>query len=224
VTNQVNGKIYIGKTTRTLAQRKAAHLCDARKNKNYTFYRALRKYGFDNFSWEIIDSCSLIDDLIASEIRHIAEYKSHGPLGYNETDGGEGVLGMVFSTKTKIKRSAAVSGDKNPMFGSHRVGKENPFYGRRHSQQSIEKMRAARIGKSPSADTRKKLSAAKMGAKNHLFGKHHTVAAIEKMRDSKAGKYLGEKNPFYGKHHSEETIAKLRQKAIERSTRGKNGV
>ena len=49
-TNKINGKIYIGQSTRTLNYRKSTHKASI-KNKNVTtpFCFALRKYGFDNF-------------------------------------------------------------------------------------------------------------------------------------------------------------------------------
>lgn len=46
--------------------------------------------------------------------------------------------------KTKEKRSLAFSGDKNPMFGVDKNGDKNPMFGRRHSPETIEKIRKAR--------------------------------------------------------------------------------
>lgn len=47
-TNKLNDKVYIGITTKTLRHRMSIHKKDA-KVKNTYFYRAIRKYGFDNF-------------------------------------------------------------------------------------------------------------------------------------------------------------------------------
>ena len=38
-------------------------------------------------------------------------------------------------------------GKKNPMFGVHRFGSKNPFYGRKHTINSIQKMRLSKMGK-----------------------------------------------------------------------------
>ncbi|WP_413299682.1 GIY-YIG nuclease family protein [Bacillus sp. 1P10SD] len=48
-TNVVNGKVYIGQTTKSLNERIYEHLRDARKKKGFHFHDAIRKYGEDNF-------------------------------------------------------------------------------------------------------------------------------------------------------------------------------
>ena len=50
----INGKIYIGLTTKTLEERVKYHERDSLRMDTY-FYRAIKKYGFDSFKWEIID-------------------------------------------------------------------------------------------------------------------------------------------------------------------------
>ena len=50
IENQINGKKYIGVTTRTVHQRFAEH-CVA----NSVIGRAIRKYGSDNFSIHVVD-------------------------------------------------------------------------------------------------------------------------------------------------------------------------
>ena len=65
ITNKINSKVYIGQTIHTLNYRKNQHLKCAR---NYIdncrlLNKALRKYGFDNFKWEIIDETSNQEEL-----------------------------------------------------------------------------------------------------------------------------------------------------------------
>lgn len=48
-TNNINNKVYIGITTKTLEHRKSIHKKDS-KTKDTYFYKAIRKYGFENFS------------------------------------------------------------------------------------------------------------------------------------------------------------------------------
>ena len=63
-TNMLNKKSYIGQTRRSLEIRKKEHELDSNLNKsNSAFHFALKKYGFDNFSWEILEECdkSLLD-------------------------------------------------------------------------------------------------------------------------------------------------------------------
>ena len=91
VTNVINRKIYIGQTTQSLKSRKQKHLKDS-KYTNYLFHNALKKYGFENFKWEIIDYAYSKNELNELEKKWIKQYntfidfeQSHG---YNMTDGG----------------------------------------------------------------------------------------------------------------------------------------
>ena len=81
VTNKVNGKIYIGQTVRTLEQRKWQHL-DAAKNGCKThFYNAIRKYGEDNFVFEIIDEASSLEELNVYCVSIVRQHKmGYAPL------------------------------------------------------------------------------------------------------------------------------------------------
>lgn len=55
-TNLINGRVYIGLTTTTLERRWAVHCCEVRRGSKYLFHKAIRKYGEDSFSLEIIAS------------------------------------------------------------------------------------------------------------------------------------------------------------------------
>lgn len=87
ITNNINGKIYIGKTTRTIRERWKEHL-EQTNYKKSKFYNALNKYGIDNFTIEEIEEC---DDSILNEkeIYWINFYNSY-ENGYNSTGGGDG--------------------------------------------------------------------------------------------------------------------------------------
>lgn len=50
-----------------------------------------------------------------------------------------------------------------------RRGKDHPMFGKKHSKESIEKMRLAQLGKHPTEETRKKLSLKLLG-NTHLLG------------------------------------------------------
>ena len=88
ITNNINGKIYIGKTERTIKERWSEHCqdylrqrCEARP-----LYRAMRKYGISNFSIEMIEET---DNPEEREIFWI-EQKGSFKNGYNATMGGDG--------------------------------------------------------------------------------------------------------------------------------------
>jgi group I intron endonuclease len=106
VTNQINQKSYVGKTELSFNIRKNNHLSDTRRGCEFAFHRALRKYGEENFVWEIvedgIEDKTLLDD---KERHYIALYESFGPKGYNMSEGGEGQTGWVPSDKTRAKWS-----------------------------------------------------------------------------------------------------------------------
>jgi len=104
VTNKVNNKVYIGQTIRSFNKRRQEHLYDALHNRdNVPFHNALMKYGFENFTWEILIECTTIEDLNAMEIKYISEYKSYdSEFGYNLKLGGENGGTCQESTKLKI--------------------------------------------------------------------------------------------------------------------------
>ena len=104
VTCKVNGKIYIGKTN-NFEKRKREHILD--KNVNIPFHKALRKYGIENFDWEIIDTASSDGELIQKEIYWIKELntciKFPNSNGYNITLGGEG--GFAWNSRKIVQFS-----------------------------------------------------------------------------------------------------------------------
>jgi group I intron endonuclease len=91
ITNKVNGKVYIGLTTTTLKYRWTKHKAASRDLKNTKhLYKAMRKYGIENFSIEQIDETNDFTKLGDLERKYISEYNSTDPdKGYNLTAGGE---------------------------------------------------------------------------------------------------------------------------------------
>lgn len=100
VTNKINSKCYIGQTRHSLEYRKSRHLSCARKGVNTHFYQAIRKYGEDNFEWEIICSTNDKDKLNELETFYITKYDSI-KNGYNMVDGGDNNIMDIESVKTK---------------------------------------------------------------------------------------------------------------------------
>ena len=90
ITNKSNHKQYVGKTNRTVEQRWKEHLLEINqeRSKNRPLYRAMKKYGVDNF---VIEELEEVDLSEAEEkekywIETLRTYKD----GYNATIGGDG--------------------------------------------------------------------------------------------------------------------------------------
>lgn len=93
ITNKINGKCYIGQSTdindRWIKHRSRPFQINDGSYDTY-LYRSIRKYGLDNFIFEVIEECSC-DELNEREIFYIDFYNSHyTKCGYNMTFGGEG--------------------------------------------------------------------------------------------------------------------------------------
>jgi hypothetical protein len=89
-TNIVNGRCYIGQTIKSLDFRKDKHLYSLRSYKTY-FANALRKYGWDNFTWDTLCKCDNKEELDEMEFHYIKQYNSYmRDDGYNMTLGGDG--------------------------------------------------------------------------------------------------------------------------------------
>lgn len=87
IENLINGKIYIGQSI-NLKSRITKHKCNSIKENhresNKPLYRAIRKYGIDNFSFEIIHKCDYKESLNKLELFYVNQYSSNIPkYGYN---------------------------------------------------------------------------------------------------------------------------------------------
>lgn len=88
ITNDVNGKQYIGQTTKTLEHRWKQHQKNAKCGSTYALYTAIRKYGVEHFHVEQIDSACSRMELDQKEIYWIATLNTLSPSGYNLSEGG----------------------------------------------------------------------------------------------------------------------------------------
>lgn len=99
-----SGKYYIGQTIDE-KRRKATHKNLASKGIDLPFYRAIRKYGFENFEYVVLFTIQSRSKervkvvLNALEKYYISRYKRGGKLLYNVTDGGDGIIGDKVTDK-----------------------------------------------------------------------------------------------------------------------------
>lgn len=112
VTNIVNGKVYVGKTTQLLSRRWNHHCHYAlRRNSPYPLHRAMRKYGKESFKVEPLATTSDAEELSQLEKSYIEEFSSNSPeLGYNLSAGGEGCAGYKFTKEQRDKISRGKAG------------------------------------------------------------------------------------------------------------------
>lgn len=124
ITNIQNNKIYIGQTIRPVQERINRHFNDALNNIIDTHLaRAIRKWGKDNFIYEIIDTAKTQEELNLKEQNYIKLfYATNDKYGYNETDAINKCGGNTYKSKTpeemeiiKEKIRQTKMGSKNPM-------------------------------------------------------------------------------------------------------------
>lgn len=177
-----SGKVYIGQT-KDLNARKRQHKYDSLTTNsnsfNTPFHNAIRKYGIENFKWEILEKDIPSWIINIKEIEFIKIFNSFSN-GYNLTIGGQtgtGFLGKKHTDEAKKKISLARKGKKLSEETKQRMRKpKKPF-----SEEHKRNLSLAHMGFIPSDETRRKISLA----------------------------FKGENHPFYGKHLSEETKLKI---------------
>jgi group I intron endonuclease len=145
ITNNINGKKYVGITSRTIEERFQEHVSRTKSYKRGNrLYVAMRKYGYDNFSVKLLAETSNENDVRLLETEFIIKYNSY-ENGYNCNLGGHGFLHIPEEIKAKIskaqigkqiseearkKMSSAKKGDKNcaKHFGTYSgKGHESPL-------------------------------------------------------------------------------------------------
>ncbi len=206
-TNIVNGKSYIGKTTKNFEKYKKSHIKyalnerDIKYGHEKIFYDAIRKYGFENFQWEVIKECKNELMLNLMETFMIMVHHSHiSEGGYNMTWGGDG--GNTY--------------DKS--------GENNPFYGKIHTKETINIIKEKCKQHIPwnkgkiniySDETKKKMSLSKLGKTHSNEYKQKLKTIYENYPDDVKRKISREKsyNIIFPDGHSE-TIKGLKRFCI----------
>ena len=164
ITNNVNQKKYVGVTYDFAGRMRGHKGCYS----DSYLSRAILKYGWDNFSKEVIFQ-SLDKDFAYKEAESlfIKEYSTKDPqFGYNLTDGGEGSPGYIVSNATREKQRLA------------KVGK-------RLSEDHKSKISIGNTGKKFSDETKNKISERLKGNKN-FSGKTFSKEVLHNLSEQKA--------------------------------------
>lgn len=93
ITNKTNGRCYIGQSTHIEKRWKDhyyAHQNVADEGYDYPLYKAMRKYGYDNFTFEVLEECDFAA-LNEREMFYIKHFNSFND-GYNQTLGGDSTI------------------------------------------------------------------------------------------------------------------------------------
>ena len=68
IKNKLNGKVYIGITSRTIQERFLEHYYKRNERKHLHLYSAIIKYGIESFELELVEVCSNLKELFNKEI------------------------------------------------------------------------------------------------------------------------------------------------------------
>ena len=111
IINDINGKIYVGKTERTIKERFQEHCKDylKREYEKRPLYSAMQKYGIEHFHIELLEET---DNPEEREVYWIEQKRSF-KYGYNATIGGDGKkyidYDLVIETYNQVKNQNKVA-------------------------------------------------------------------------------------------------------------------
>lgn len=193
-TNLVNGKKYVG-------AHRSSTFDESYKGSGKVLWRAINKYGWDNFKTEILKWCYSKEELFQEEFFEIERRDAvRSREYYNMMPGGRGGDNKTTLTPEEHQRYIQkIKDSKN----RPRTQKEVAHMERLHQLQ---------VGHPRSDESKQKSSESNRGQVRSEEAKHH-------MSRSHAD-FKGERNPFYSKHHSEESRRKISQNNA-RSHQGK---
>lgn len=217
-TNLINGKIYIG-------QHKSTKFDTTYYGSGVVILNAISKYGKNNFKCELIEWCETQSKTNSRERYWIKFYNSRNRLiGYNVTEGGEGVRGFHLSEESRKKISVSKIG-VTPNRDYHDISNEtkqkisstlkeyykshdNARKGVHLSEETKQKLRNANLGKTYSQEVRNKHKRPAWNkdipmseeAKQHLrevnTGKKSNMSVEARKKISE--RFKGKNNPNYG--------------------------
>ncbi|EHT1484387.1 GIY-YIG nuclease family protein [Salmonella enterica] len=135
ITNLINQKAYIGITTRDPIDRWWEHCNSAQNGSEYFVHQAIRKYGEESFSVQVLVQTWSPENLKELEIQLIKDHSTHmSEKGYNKTWGGDGAtfIGKTGAVDTKTGQRLGLVDCDDPRWASGeithcKVGVERSF-------------------------------------------------------------------------------------------------
>jgi len=136
-----NGKVYIGRASdfnRRMIEHKSTATKTYSSKYQYALYRAIRKYGWDNFTKEILIETDDEQLLKKLEEEFILAYDAV-KRGYNNTYGSDG--GNVYvNFPERLEKMREINREKFS-------GEKNPMFGKSHKESSMDAMKAKAKGR-----------------------------------------------------------------------------
>lgn len=174
IKNLLNGKVYIGQSI-DIKRRFKDHKKEIKNNNVYPLYHSIRKYGIENFEFNVIEHVSNNDELNIKEQFWVDYYKSFNrSYGYNIRIDCTNNYGVLHSEKTKQDISKKLRGIKR-------------------SDKTKEKMSLAKKGKIFTKESRAKMSNAQKAIMTperakwvRSFRKNHFISALTKSKIGRA--------------------------------------
>jgi len=129
-TNKINGKKYVGITSKKPKVRWGKD-GNGYKSNPY-FYHAIQKHGWNNFKHEILNEGLTYEEVLNQEIEVSKKYNTlDRDYGYNFVVGKKGAMEISESTREKLSFNSA--------------GENNAMYGKKHSRETLEKLKCINI-------------------------------------------------------------------------------
>lgn len=173
IENLKNNKCYVGITKGEIKNRWNSHKKSAKgNNSSQTIHKAIRKYGVESFSINEIDQATSIDELYKREKFWIKKLDTKNK-GYNETDGGEGTLGLVLSEERKntlrVKANKRWSDPEEKKKHSELMTKWHKYHPISEETREKLKNRDIRVGWQHTEETKKLMKQNSIGKnKGHI--------------------------------------------------------
>lgn len=171
ITNRVNGKRYVGVTCRGYLERFKEHIHDALSGSTLMLHSAIRKYGKENFDIILLET-DITDDVICQrEQYYINLYNTFyaSGIGYNMTQGGDGMSGYKHTKEAKAKISKSLEGHVFPKSRNLKI--QSAMIGREYKPEWKKALSESRLGRFK-------------GVENPFYGKHHSDSTKNKVSNA----------------------------------------
>lgn len=148
ITNTINGKQYVGKTTKTVHERWVRHRNDSKcltsSMYNNPMQIDMREFGYEIFVQELLSTT--VDSKEAKWLEELYTHvlRTEVPYGYNRCVGNKTFAGKKQSEYC-INLLKSRRGVNSPSFGKR--GELNYFYGKHHTEEQKKKISESRKGK-----------------------------------------------------------------------------